>query len=121
MTAQIKWDNVSIRVDKWKRLQALCEELEPHEHYDGMNECSICDEPLTDVLIRHCESLLALRKAPAATISEGVVRDALRYRWFRDADLHPANWDAETCELVLAELDAAIDTAMLKAAHKEQP
>ena len=59
--AAIEWDTVSVRVDKWKRLQALCEELEPHEHHDGMNECQVCDEPLTDTLIRHCEGLLAIR------------------------------------------------------------
>ena len=55
---QIKWDKVSVRVDHWKRLQALCEQLEPHVHVDGMNECTICDEPLTDVLIRHMKGLL---------------------------------------------------------------
>jgi len=69
----IKWDSVSVRVDKWKRLQTLCEELEPHEHYEGMNECHICDEPLTDVLIRHLESIAAL-KAENAALRKGAER-----------------------------------------------
>ena len=58
-----KWENVSVRVDRWKRLQALCEELEPHQHYDGQNECQVCDEPLTDTLVRHLDTLAAQRTA----------------------------------------------------------
>jgi len=62
-TPSYKWENVSVRVDRWKRLQALCEELEPHQHYDGQNECQVCDEPLTGTLIRHLETLAAQRTA----------------------------------------------------------
>jgi len=61
-TPSYKWENVSVRVDRWKRLQALCEELEPHQHYDGQNECQVCDELLTDMLVRHCEKLAAMQK-----------------------------------------------------------
>ena len=30
--------------EQWDRLRKLCDT--PHEHYDGMNECSICDKSL---------------------------------------------------------------------------
>jgi len=72
-----KWENVSVRVDRWKRLQALCEELEPHQHYDGQNECQVCDEPLTGTLIRHLETLAAQRTALLA-LSERIRREGMQ-------------------------------------------
>lgn len=44
--------------DKWEELRELLK-LE-HEHTDGMNECSICDEPLVDAAIKELERLNSL-------------------------------------------------------------
>jgi len=104
-TPSYKWENVSVRVDRWRRLQALCEEIEPHQHYDGQNECQVCDEPLTDTLVRHLETLSAQRTAltpaqsgrgePASPLLPGLERAA------ESIERRKAEWAA---------LDAVIQT-----------
>lgn len=35
-----------LELKEWITLREAVEEMEPHEHADGMNECLLCDEPL---------------------------------------------------------------------------
>lgn len=46
---------ILVNTDKWDELQKLLRQS--HEHCDGQNECSICDEPLIDVMIREVKEL----------------------------------------------------------------
>jgi hypothetical protein len=51
---------ISITVSRatWEELQNTINKIEePHEHCDGRNECSICDEPLIDAAIRNLKRL----------------------------------------------------------------
>ena len=44
---------IHVNKERWDELRALIDDIEgPHEHYDGMNECNICDEPVIDAAIR---------------------------------------------------------------------
>lgn len=47
---------VTVNADQWDALRKACEI--PHDHYDGQNECSICDEPL---VIAATNTIAALR------------------------------------------------------------
>ncbi len=100
-----KWDNVSVRVDRWKRLQALCEELEPHQHYDGQNECQVCDEPLTDALVRHLETLAAQRTALLAAAESAPGREAKRSSLGEDE--MPSEQPAPAADLIVKSNSAA--------------
>ena len=46
---------ITVNRKKWDRVRELCQK--PHDHYEGMNECQICDEPLIDVIGRKLEKL----------------------------------------------------------------
>lgn len=51
----INYTEISIRNDRLERLRELADE--PHLHYEGMNECSICDKSLAEALIDKIEYL----------------------------------------------------------------
>ena len=52
-TGSYRWFDVSVREDRWQRLRELS--VREHEHYDGMNECPICDQSLVDAAIERIE------------------------------------------------------------------
>lgn len=41
--------DIQVKEEHWEELRELCEE--PHLHYEGMNECPICDKPLIEAAI----------------------------------------------------------------------
>jgi hypothetical protein len=45
-------------VKEWEQLRALLPDI-PHEHFEGMNECAICDKSLIECA---AEEIGALRK-----------------------------------------------------------
>ena len=49
---------VAVSDREHEELRKLINKLEPHEHYDGMNECRFCDESVLHAAIR----LLKARK-----------------------------------------------------------
>ena len=55
----IGWVDVPFQEEVLKAIRAELERVEPHEHYEGMNECSVCDENIGDAILR------CLRKSPS--------------------------------------------------------
>lgn len=68
-----------VGTNQWQRLRKLL--VTPHEHYDGQNECPICDEPLVSASADEIEKLRAKLKTAEARGIERCI-----YALGRDAD-----------------------------------
>jgi hypothetical protein len=50
------WTNIPFRDDRVKQIRTILSRLKPHQHCDGVNECSICDQGMDEAIL---EELLA--------------------------------------------------------------
>jgi hypothetical protein len=57
----INHTNIPFHDERLKRIKALLEDLHPHQHTDGMNECAICDQELDEAILIELEKLIADR------------------------------------------------------------
>jgi hypothetical protein len=64
----MSWQMVRLPKDEVEALRSKMNELEPHEHHEGMNECVICDQSLmmaaVDMLEEYHEALRLISNNP---------------------------------------------------------
>jgi len=69
-----------VSLEQWERLRLLCDT--PHEHYEGQNECAICDKALCDkALVEDAADRIEKMRGELSQLRGAVMTMIPSYRW----------------------------------------